>query len=480
MIKKLYKLTKSGEFFVGEIDFVKLTGWASLVKKRENIKLEKPAPPTDRFPEDKYYSEYYRFLSAGYIADYYLDIAEEVLKSAVDMWDKKPVQLDHNLDVEANVGITSSPVWDETTEPKGINGWVHIDKVRDASKGYAISRGLEMGTINSTSVYFSFEWEKSHPKLSDADFWELCGQEVDGKIVSIKVSKINDVLEQTICLYGADPNARRIEMSKLQNAWELNPEGVETAQNAIDAGAIDTGEWDNAIAEEKLLGDPPDWGKFGRWHLGKTTNEDADPETKAYWSYCFGDGEKVSLAGLRACISAASGARGAEPIPAIADAAQELLEKAKQKIAETGTETEQEEGEDKEPQEASEEKANMRRIFEALGERYSQLRNSELVNNLCAKIRKMRKVYDAKMNELNSRREAGFAQVRLLEKAKVEFSKALIVALQSDQEELVNFAVAELEKKVKEILPIERAGKVPKEVKGNRKKLSDEIEDWKI
>lgn len=80
----------------------------------------------------------------------------------------------------------------------------------------------------------------------------------------------------------------------------LNRAGYSNALKLIESGKVN-GEspwsWD-AERENRILGDPPDWERYSRWHLG--INEDANEETKARYSYPFGDGEKLYRSALRA------------------------------------------------------------------------------------------------------------------------------------------------------------------------------------
>jgi hypothetical protein len=166
------------------------------------------------FSEEEYISVPFRFLSATVIPGHELDISEKVLEKAVKLWDKKPVQTDHTFAISANIGVTSKPVWDGGGNPPGVNGWMHINKIRDAAIGQAVSQGLKMGTVESTSVWFFFDWKPSHPDLDEYDFWSMLGQEVNGEMVRIIVTKITDVWEQSLVMLGADPNAKKLSATE--------------------------------------------------------------------------------------------------------------------------------------------------------------------------------------------------------------------------------------------------------------------------
>ena len=69
---------------------------------------------------------------------------------------------------------------------------------------------------------------------------------------------------------------------------KLNEKGYRHARSLIKAGKVDESSSWSFSAEDgnRLLGDPPNWEEFGRWHLG--IREDEDPETKKHWAYPFG------------------------------------------------------------------------------------------------------------------------------------------------------------------------------------------------
>lgn len=81
---------------------------------------------------------------------------------------------------------------------------------------------------------------------------------------------------------------------------KLNEKGYRHARSLIKDGKVDESSSWSFSAEDgnRLLGDPPDWENYGRWHLG--IREDADPETKRYFAYPFGKNGKVYRSALRA------------------------------------------------------------------------------------------------------------------------------------------------------------------------------------
>jgi len=81
---------------------------------------------------------------------------------------------------------------------------------------------------------------------------------------------------------------------------KLNEKGYRHARSLIKAGKVDESSSWSFSAEDgnRLLGDPPNWENYGKWHLG--IREDTDPETKRHWAYPFGKNGKVYRSALRA------------------------------------------------------------------------------------------------------------------------------------------------------------------------------------
>ncbi|MEM4167757.1 MAG: hypothetical protein QXW98_04880 [Candidatus Caldarchaeum sp.] len=99
-------------------------------------------------------------------------------------------------------------------------------------------------------------------------------------------------------------------------AWRLNREGKQKALDMIKRGRVSDAPWDAREAEDKLLGDPPDWERYASWHLAY--DPDADKETKAAYAYPFGDGENVFRRAV-AAIKARATQNGEDEIRAAAD-----------------------------------------------------------------------------------------------------------------------------------------------------------------
>ena len=95
-------------------------------------------------------------------------------------------------------------------------------------------------------------------------------------------------------------------ISAARHRTRLHQAGLKNARARIDAGDVDeTTPWSFTARDgDKLLGDPPDFERFARWHLGR--DPDMDAKTKGAWKFPFGKDGKVFRSALRAIASRAS------------------------------------------------------------------------------------------------------------------------------------------------------------------------------
>lgn len=149
----------------------------------------------------------FRMLSKSFIEDYSLDFTKgNVLKDALKLFTTK-IFKDHSTHVENSIGVTMNPEWTKSRGLEGIDGEYKIFREFGAS---IISRLLtDPPILDSTSVGIRFTYEKSHPGLED--FYYHLGEEVDGQIVRLVITKILSVPETSIVYAGADPNAKRLQ-----------------------------------------------------------------------------------------------------------------------------------------------------------------------------------------------------------------------------------------------------------------------------
>ena len=132
----------------------------------------------------------------------------KALKEAVCLFDNLTILKNHVFDVDGWIGSTQNSFWDAVTPgaPPGITGMMKLDKKADPK----VVRGLVSGILDSVSVTISFQHDKSHPKMSDMDFYMQLGDVVDGKTVQALVTKVNRVYELSVVWQGADLFAKTI------------------------------------------------------------------------------------------------------------------------------------------------------------------------------------------------------------------------------------------------------------------------------
>ena len=152
----------------------------------------------------------YRALSAAMLADRPVDFSNAtMLKRATKMLNGQTVFKDHNTSVDNWVGRVVEALWDTDTKgfPPGINAKLRLDAVKDPM----VVRGVLQGAIHSASVTVSFEWKPSHEGLmEDGSFFQKLGEEVDGDMVRVIVTKIEKFWEISLVWQGADEFAKQI------------------------------------------------------------------------------------------------------------------------------------------------------------------------------------------------------------------------------------------------------------------------------
>lgn len=167
-------------------------------------------PPAVAASAEDFVEVTYRALSAAVLADRPIDFSnEKMLKRATRLLKNQTVFKDHDTSVDNWVGQVEDSLWDDQTKgiPPGINAILKLDIVKDPMT----VRGVLQGVIHSASVTVSFEWKPSHPKLmDDGTFFEKMGDEIDGELVRIIVTKIDRFLEISLVWQGADEYAKQI------------------------------------------------------------------------------------------------------------------------------------------------------------------------------------------------------------------------------------------------------------------------------
>lgn len=157
-----------------------------------------------------------------------------ILKDSMKMLLGQTVNVDHETAIGNAIGSVQQVNWQEAyvsssgvKVPAGINGRLKID----GKSNPRIARGILMDppSIHSNSVTVAFEWEKSHPKMTDAEFFQQLGKTgPDKELVRRIVTKVRDYRETSLVGAGADPYARIIKDGEI-----LDPKKAARAYNSL-------------------------------------------------------------------------------------------------------------------------------------------------------------------------------------------------------------------------------------------------------
>ncbi len=180
-----------------------------------SLAARKDSWPEGRDDNGKFFFATFRALSAGLVNPntWPIDFSKnegKVLKRGTRMLKGKPWLKDHARRIDSQIGSITDVIWDEGDAKRsaGINALTRTNL--EAPQSDSVAPLLEAGDANSTSVTVWYEWEKSHEDLDDWDFFSLWGEEIDGELVRLIVTKVLDLTELSVVWDGADPDAKRI------------------------------------------------------------------------------------------------------------------------------------------------------------------------------------------------------------------------------------------------------------------------------
>lgn len=171
----------------------------------------RPDPKTrTATPADSVNSEFverpFRMLSKVLIEGHWVDFSEgDVLKSALPLFADLTIYPDHNPSVKEWLGLAVSPVWTDSLGVPGIDANFRVDSVSNPK----IARGLQLEppAVKACSVGIYFKYRRSHPDMSDWQFYEMLGRQIDSEVVRFVVTEITRVVEVSLVYAGADRNA---------------------------------------------------------------------------------------------------------------------------------------------------------------------------------------------------------------------------------------------------------------------------------
>ena len=189
-----------------------------------------PLPPKNITLEEDENFVYpiFRALSKIIVPGHYLNLEKKnILKSSARLLKNQTVYPNHTTDVNQWLGRVLEVKWDDTLDPNGINVKLQIPK----SQNERIVEGLRLGALHSVSVGFNFLWEKSHDRK---DFWNMLGDQIDGEVVSLVVTKITGYREISLVYQGADPFAkRRANLGHTHHIKDITPTKEDGQKDAV-------------------------------------------------------------------------------------------------------------------------------------------------------------------------------------------------------------------------------------------------------
>ncbi len=161
--------------------------------------------------ETDYIFPKFRALSAVLIPGYFIDFSQgTVLKDSMPLLAEQTVYCDHVYwRTREWVGAVNQVAWDDKPDKAGAPG-INTEMKVDWRKAPDIARGLLMKppAVRAVSCTVDFEWDASHPELLEKRiFWMSLGEEVDGQIVRLIVTKILDYYEVSFVYKGANPGS---------------------------------------------------------------------------------------------------------------------------------------------------------------------------------------------------------------------------------------------------------------------------------
>ena len=161
--------------------------------------------------ETDYIFPKFRALSAVLIPGYFIDFSKDnVLKDSLPLLAEQTLYCDHIYwRAREWVGAVNQVEWDAKPDKAGAPG-INTEMKVDWRKSSDIARGLLMKApvVKSVSCTVEFDWDASHPDLMEKRiFWQSLGEEVDGEIVRIVVTKITDYNEVSFVHKGANPGS---------------------------------------------------------------------------------------------------------------------------------------------------------------------------------------------------------------------------------------------------------------------------------
>lgn len=148
--------------------------------------------------------------------------AKDVLKSSMKKLVGQTVFTNHEAIVGNEVGVVSEVSWENARTQDGIKipGGINARFKLDGKSNPKLVRSMNSDppSIHSVSVTVTFKWERSHPELTESEFWNQLGQfDSKGELIRRIVTEILSYEEISLVTHGADPYAQIIKEGKINN-----------------------------------------------------------------------------------------------------------------------------------------------------------------------------------------------------------------------------------------------------------------------
>ncbi len=174
--------------------------------------------PSGLSADETSYFATYRALSATVVIDGWkpIDFTKDgVLQRGASKLSKNPFMLNHSRDMRDQVGVVKDSTFDVGSGKRlsGINALVEYNVEAATATAPSLIPLVDARMANSVSVSVWYQWEQSHKDMDENDFFWNLGEEVDGELVRLMVTRITSFTELSQVWQGADTTAKRLSLS---------------------------------------------------------------------------------------------------------------------------------------------------------------------------------------------------------------------------------------------------------------------------
>ena len=167
--------------------------------------------------------------------------ATDALRNSMHLLRGIAIYPNHEMVTGDELGVVYNVEWQESRTintktgklkiPAGINLVYKID----GKSNPRVARNLmsDPPAIHSTSLTVEFKWEKSHPEISDEEFWNKLGTyDKEGNLIKRNVVEILRYYEASLVPHGADPFAKILDA----NGNPATPESIKATYKFSESG----------------------------------------------------------------------------------------------------------------------------------------------------------------------------------------------------------------------------------------------------